>query len=139
MSAKPKPLPEPDPETPLKDYREIPALKGTPITKLFTKKLLLDADRKSKEKAVAVAKAAADAVGEQIKGILTPLGLLGTIINGQSMRVQGAGGQKTINPDKMFDALLEEGVEAARARAIIDGATDTAKSSTYVRIYPAKE
>ena len=138
MSAKPKPI-EPDPEAPLKDYREIPALKGTPIAKLFTKKLLLDADRRTKEKAVEDAKALADAVGEQIKAILTPLGLLGVVVNNQPVRIQNAGGRETINGDKLFDALLAEEIPAARAREIIDGATDVGKDSKYVRIYPAKQ
>ena len=138
MSAKPKPI-EPDPEAPLKDYREIPALKGTPITKLVTKKLLLDADKRTKEKAVEDAKALADAVGDQIKAILQPLGLLGVVVNDQPVRIQSAGGRLTINPDKLFEALLGEEIPAARARTIIDDATDVGKSSYYVRIYPAKK
>ncbi len=138
MSAKPKPI-EPDPEAPLKDYREVPALKGTPITKLITKKMLLDADRHTKEKAVEAAKALADAVGEQIKAILMPLGLLGVVFNDQPVRIQNSGGRETINPDKLFNALLAEEIPAARAREIIDGATDVGKASKYVRIYPAKQ
>lgn len=138
MSAKPKPI-EPDPEAPLKDYREIPALKGTPITKLITKKILLDADRRAKEAAVETAKASADAVGAQIQAILTPLGLLGVVFNDQPVRIQNAGGRETINGDKLFEALLEESIPAPRAREIIDASTDTGKSSKYVRIYPAKQ
>lgn len=138
MSAKPKPI-EPDPEAPLKDYREVVALKGTPIAKLVTKKLLLDADRRAKEKAVVDAKALADAVGDQIQAILTPLGLLGVVVNDQPVRIQSAGGRESINPDKLFEALLGEDIPAARAREIIDGVTDTGKSSYYVRIYPAKQ
>lgn len=138
MSAKPKPI-EPDPDAPLKDYREVPALKGTPIAKLVTKKLLLDADRHAKEAAVMRAKTLSDVVGEQIKGILSPLGLLGIVFNNQSVRIQPGGGRETINPDKLFEALLGEDIPAARAREIIDGVTDVGRSSSYIRIYPAKQ
>jgi hypothetical protein len=137
MSAKPKPI-EPDPEAPLKDYREIPALKGTAITKLFAKKLLLDADRKAKEAAAEEAKALTDKVGDQIKAILVPLGLLGVIVGDQPMRIQNAGGRSVINSGKLFDALLGEDIPAARAREIIDGVTDVGRTSQYVKIYPAK-
>lgn len=141
MSAKPKPVepPEPDREAPLKDIREVPALKGTPLAKLVTKKILLDADRHSKEAAVEDAKALSDAVGEQIKGLLAPLGLLGVIVNNQPVRIQDAGGRKTINESKLFNALLDESIPAARVREIIDTCTDKGAVSQYVRIYPAKK
>ena len=88
---------------------------------------------------MAKAKALADAVGEQIKAILTPLGLLGVVVNSQPVRIQNAGGRESINSDRMFEALLAEEIPAARAREIIDDATDVGKDSKYVRIYPAKQ
>lgn len=135
MSAKPKPESKFEPEAepkgapPLKDYKEIPGLKGTNLAKLIQKKVLLDQERARIEAAV-------KAVGTDIEAVFFKMGLPGVIWNHRPVRVV-PGTRKSLSREKATNALLEAGVAADVIEKAMDEATSES-AYTYVRVWPAK-